>query len=210
MIRVSIVEDNATIRTGLRALIDATEGFACRDCFRSCEQLLASLGQLAVDVILMDIGLPGMSGIEGVRHVKEQRPEIQILILTVYEDNDRIFAALQQGASGYMIKKTPPVRLLEAIREAHEGGAPMNAHIARKVVSMLRDKRPKAGSATVLTEREKQILEGLADGAGYKAIAARLTISVDTVRFHIRNVYQKLHVHSQSHAVATALRRGLI
>lgn len=214
-IKVALVEDNATIRQGLAALIDGTPGFRCVGEFPDAESLLDALNGLEVDVLLMDIRLPGISGIEGARRAKEVRPDLDILILTIYEENDLVFEALCAGASGYLVKKTPPARLLEAIEEARAGGSPMSSHIARKVVTLLRETGPKGRDprgdpGEMLTPRERDILNGLAEGNSYQALARSLNISTDTVRFHIRNIYRKLHVHSQSEAVAKALRRGII
>lgn len=232
MIRVAIVEDNRTILQGLSLLIDGTPGYACVGAYTDCESLLAELAGVRPGVLLMDIGLPGISGIEGVRRAKAIVPEVNILILTIYDENDLVFEALCAGACGYLVKKTPPARLLEAIQEAHGGGSPMSSHIARKVVNLLRQtSSPKlqatpldgayaapsvAGAAAasedaaLLTARERGILNGLAEGNSYQALARNLNISADTVRFHIRNIYRKLHVHSQSEAVAKALRKGII
>ena len=212
MINVVIVEDNDTIREGLKMLIDGTDGFLCSGTFNSCEKLLKEVKVLNPDVILMDLGLPGMSGIEGITEVKKILPEITILVLTIYDENEKIFQALCAGACGYLVKKTSPAALLDAIREAYEGGAPMTSHIARKVVSFFRKKNAfvKSDSKNILTPREIEVLSGLVDGNSYQAIADSLFISVDTVRFHFRNIYKKLHVHSQGEAVAKALREGLI
>ncbi|MFP5288259.1 MAG: response regulator transcription factor [Thermoanaerobaculia bacterium] len=223
MIRVALVEDNDTIRMGLAALIDGTPGYECVAAWNSCEEMLAELREVLPGVVLMDIGLPGMSGIEGVRRAKAQAPDLNILILTVYDENDLVFEALCAGACGYLVKKTPPARLLEAIQEAHGGGSPMSSHIARKVVNLLRQTSapqatpvdgatlpPRDEEGALLTSRERDILNGLAGGNSYQALAKALNISTDTVRFHIRNIYRKLHVHSQSEAVAKALRKGII
>jgi len=216
MIRVALVEDNDTIRLGLAALIDGTPGFQCAGAWGSCEDMLVELREVRPAVLLMDIGLPGMSGIEGLRRAKALLPDVNVLILTVYDENDLVFEALCAGACGYLVKKTPPARLLEAIQEAQSGGSPMSSHIARKVVNLLRQTtaEPKASPVvqeeTLLTSRERDILNGLAGGNSYQALAKALNISTDTVRFHIRNIYRKLHVHSQSEAVAKALRKGII
>lgn len=211
MIKVVIVEDKTPIREGLTVLLGGTEGIECVAQYGNCEDMLAMAGADSPDVILMDIGLPGMSGIEGTREVKKILPGVTIVVLSVYEDDENIFQALCTGASGYLIKTTPPARLIEAIREAHEGGSPMSSHIARKVVTLFQ-KNFKGGDEPDirLTDREKEILTGLSDGESYNSIADSLFISVDTVRYHIRNIYQKLHVHSQSAAVSQAIRKGLI
>lgn len=212
MIKVVIVEDSATIREGLKLLIDGTSGYSCVASFSNCEDLLQEISSFEIDVILMDIDLPGMSGIEGIREIKKINNEILILILTIYDENELIFEALCAGASGYLVKKTPPAKLLDAIKEAYEGGAPMTSNIARKVVDYFQNTKPiqKEIGTGVLTKREKQVLGGLVEGNSYKAIADNLHISVETVRFHFRNVYKKLHVHSQSEAVVKAIKEGLV
>lgn len=212
MIKVVIVEDSNTIREGLKLLIDGTEGYSCVGAYSRCETLLDEIDEINVDVILMDIDLPGISGIEGIRRIKKISKDILILILTIYDENDLIFEALCEGASGYLVKKTPPARLLEAIKEAYDGGAPMTSNIARKVVDYFQNNKPvqKVEEEVALTKREKEVLSGLVEGNSYKAIADNLNISVETVRFHFRNVYKKLHVHSQSEAVVKAIKEGLI
>ncbi|NOX37311.1 MAG: response regulator transcription factor [Calditrichaeota bacterium] len=210
MIRIVIVEDNRTIREGLTVLINGTEGLRCVASYRDCEKMLSQLEQDQPDLILMDIGLPGMSGIEGVKRVKEKRPETQVVMLTVYEDDESIFKALCNGAIGYLLKKTPPAQLLESIRSAYEGGSPMSSQIARKVVNFFQRFAPEESEQPTLSKRELEILEGLSRGNSYKMLADSLCISMDTVRYHIRNIYKKLHVHSQSEAVAKALRKGWI
>jgi DNA-binding NarL/FixJ family response regulator len=211
VIRVVIVEDKKAIREGLVVLLGATEGIDCVANYESCEDMLPQLGSDGADVMLMDIGLPGMSGIEGIHEVKKVRNDAVIVVLSVYEDDENIFEALCRGASGYLVKNTPPARLIEAIKEAHEGGSPMSSHIARKVVSLFQKNFKGADDSDVhLTDREREILTGLSDGDSYGSIADTLFISVDTVRYHIRNIYQKLQVHSQSAAVSKAIRRRLI
>ncbi|MBU2493169.1 MAG: response regulator transcription factor [Bacteroidetes bacterium] len=212
MINVVIVEDSNTIRDGLKILIEGTEGYNCAAAFRDCESLLEKVRDIKFDVVLMDIDLPGMSGIEGIKRLKEISHDYIILMLTVYDENDLIFEALCAGASGYLIKKTPPSKLLEAIKDAHEGGAPMTSQIARKVVDFFqKNPTPYSRDPEIqLTAREKEVLSGLVEGNSYKAIADSLFISVETVRFHFRNIYKKLHVHSQSEAVAKAIKQGLV
>ena len=212
MIKVAITEDNNTIREGLAALINGTQGYSCVGAFPDCESFLSKLPILDVDVVLMDIGLPGMSGIEGIARAKRIKPELNILMLTVYEDSQSVFKALCAGACGYLVKKTPPSRLLEAIKDANEGGAPMSSLIARQVITVFQQTQGKVSeeSEAELSSREKEVLTSLSDGNNYQEIADRLFISVDTVRHHIKNIYKKLHVHSQSEAVAKAIRKGLI
>jgi DNA-binding NarL/FixJ family response regulator len=212
MINVVVVEDNESIREGLKILINGTEGFRCSETFSECETMLKYITRLKPDVLLMDLGLTGMSGVEGIKMVKEVLPHITILVLTVYEENDLIFDALCAGASGYLVKKTPPSKLLEAINDAYHGGAPMSSNIARKVIDYFQQNKihPYHKDTYTLTPREKEILSGLVDGLNFKAIADSLFISLDTVRFHFRNIYKKLHVHSQSAAVAKAIKEKLI
>lgn len=211
MIEVVLVEDNKTIRDGLSLLLNATDGLNCTAKYKNCEDMLLDLKNGKPDLILMDIGLPGMSGIEGVKKAREIFPDIVILMLSVYEDNDNIFQALCAGACGYLVKRTPPARLIEAIHEACEGGSPMSADIARKVVTFFhKNTKFIENSNKIISAREKEILNGLSSGNSYKMLADSLYISIDTVRYHIRNIYKKLHVHSQSEAVAKALRKGLI
>lgn len=212
MIKVAIVEDNQTIREGLSALINGTEGYKCVAAFRDCETFLNKLNQLEVDVVLMDIGLPGMSGIEGVAQAVKKNPGLNILMLTIYEDSEKVFDALCSGASGYLVKKTPPAKLLEAIKDAHDGGSPMSSGIARQVINAFKETKAKTTKDEdyKLSSREIEVLNLLADGYNYQEIAESIFISVDTVRHHIRNIYKKLHVHSQSEAVAKAIRKKII
>jgi DNA-binding NarL/FixJ family response regulator len=211
MIHVIITEDNKIIREGLAILINATKDMTCDVQYNSCEEMLADIHNHPVDIILQDIGLPGMSGIDGVKELRKMLPEVVVLMLTVYEDEDNIFSALQAGASGYLLKKTPPAQLIEAIKDACLGGSPMSSNIARKVVRFFqKDKKSNFPDTTLLTERELEILTSLSDGNSYKMTADKLYISIDTVRTYIRSIYKKLHVHSQSGAVATAIKRGLI
>lgn len=212
MIKVAIVEDNNVIREGLSALISGTDGYKSVGVYNTCEKFLSDLDTISVDVVLMDIGLPGLSGIDGIREAKAQRPDINFLMLTVYEESNVVFEALCAGACGYLVKKTPPIRLLEAIKDVYEGGSPMSSHIARKVITLFQRKPPEENEKndSGLSVREKEVLTLLADGNNYQEIADSLFISIDTVRHHIRNIYKKLHVHSQSQAVAKAIRKGLI
>ena len=212
MISVAIVEDNKTIREGLAALINGTPDYSCVGSFPDCEKFLAFLPKANIDVVLMDIGLPGISGIEGVKKAKEINSQLNILMLTIYEESSVVFEALCAGACGYLVKKTPPSRLLEAIRDIYEGGSPMSSHIARQIISVFQQKKSLNDHQSTydLTQREKEVLNLLSDGYNYQEIADEIFISVDTVRHHIRNIYRKLHVHSQSEAVAKAIRKGLI
>lgn len=212
MIKVAIIEDNTTIRDGLAALVNGTPEYSCVGSFPDCESFLHKLPLLDANVILMDIGLPGMSGIDGIIRAKKIKPSLNILMLTVYEDSQSVFKALCAGACGYLVKKTPPTRLLEAIKDANEGGAPMSSLIARQVITLFQQNvgLQSDDKDSQLSPREKEVLTSLAEGNNYQSIADKLFISVDTVRHHIRNIYRKLHVHSQSEAVAKAIRKGII
>lgn len=207
-----IVEDQQDVREGLQALINGTHGYRCRGAFRSMEDALARLNGAgdAPGVVLVDIGLPGMSGIEGIPLLKARFPNAALLVLTVYDDDERIFAALCAGASGYMLKNTPPARLLEGLREAAGGGAPLSPEVARKVIALFREFRPPAHAEHDLTPHEMRLLKLLAEGHNYKTAASHLGCSVNTVSFHMRRIYEKLHVHSKSEAVAKALRGGIV
>jgi DNA-binding NarL/FixJ family response regulator len=211
MINVAIVEDNHTIREGLAALINGTNDYKCIGTFYDCESFLKNLDKMNPDVVLMDIALPGMNGIEGIKMAVEKKPELNVLMLTVHEESDKVFDALCAGACGYLVKKTPPFRLLEAIKEVSEGGSPMSSRIARQVINAFKDVKATAEEEEYnLSSREKEVLNLLAVGNNYQEIANDLFISVDTVRHHIRNIYKKLHVHSSSEAVAKAIRKKLI
>lgn len=204
-IRVSIVDDEIDLCENIAGYVDAAKGFRCISVHSSAEEALARLPQEKPDVILMDINLGGMSGIECVRRLKPQMRETQMVMLTVFEDTEKIFSALSAGASGYLLKRMPPEKLLEAIREVHEGGSPMSAPIARKVVQSLQSHRPPDETAE-LSPREREVLDGLAEGQAYKQIADKLNVSIHTVRNYIRRIYEKLHVRSSAEAVAKYLR----
>jgi DNA-binding NarL/FixJ family response regulator len=212
MINVAIVEDNDTIREGLAALINGTTGYKCIGLFGDCESFLLKLTTLDVNVVLMDIALPGINGIEGVKEAKRIMPDIDILMLTIYEDSEKVFDALCAGACGYLVKKTPPSKLLEAIKEVYEGGSPMSSQIARQVITAFKESKDAKDDTQEfeLSPREKEVINLLAGGNNYQQIADQLFISVDTVRHHIKNIYKKLHVHTQSEAVAKAIRRKII
>jgi DNA-binding NarL/FixJ family response regulator len=210
IIKVAIIEDRREIRDGLGMLINGTDGFRCTGSFRSMEEALAKISFELPDVVLCDIGLPGMSGIEGMRILKESYPKLLLLMLTVYDDDERIFNALCAGACGYLLKKTPPVRLLESLKEAVEGGSPMSPEVARRVIAIFRDIRPPERADYELTPHETRLLKLLVEGHNYKTAAAELNVSVNTVSFHMRRIYEKLQVHSKSEAVAKALRDRLV
>jgi DNA-binding NarL/FixJ family response regulator len=208
-IRVVIVEDMREVREGLTVLINGTSGFQCLASYRTMEEALAGIND-PPNVILTDIGLPGISGIEGTRILRERFPDVPILALTVYDDEDKVFDVLCAGANGYLLKNTPPARLLEAVKEAVDGGAPMSPEIARRVVKLFREFRPPERASCHLTPQETELLKLLVDGHHYKTAAHELGISTNTVSFHLRNIYQKLQVHSKTEAVAKALRERLI
>ena len=205
-VKVAIIEDRREIRDGLATLIEFTDGFECTGKFGSMEEAIARIKHDVPDVILSDIGLPGMDGIEGVRILKEQYPDVVILMLSVYEDNERIFDALCAGAVGYLLKKTPPTKLLEGIREAVAGGAPMSPEVARRVIALFKDIRPPDRVDYDLSPHELRLLKLLVEGHSYKTAATELKVSVNTISFHLKNIYEKLQVHSKSEAVAKALQ----
>ncbi len=209
-VKVAIIEDLRDIREGLATMLDFTEGFKCVGKFYSMEEALRNIHRDVPDVVLSDIGLPGMDGIEGVRLLKEKYPEMTVLMLSVYTDDDKIFDALCAGACGYLLKKTPAARIVEAINEAFAGGAPMSPEIARKVITLFRDFRPPERVDYDLTPHEERILKLLVDGHTKKTAAAELGVSFHTVSFHLRSIYEKLQVHSKSEAVAKALQNRII
>jgi DNA-binding NarL/FixJ family response regulator len=206
-IKIAIVEDNEEIREGLAVLINGSPGFVCVATYPNAEEALQDLPNDPPDVVLMDIRLPKMSGIECVARLKERQPELQIMMLTMYEDDDLIFKSLAAGASGYILKKTPPSELLEAIRNLHNGGSPMSSQIARKVVQAFQQAGRSHQDTENLTERETEILSYLAKGYHDKEIADTLFISVETVRTHVRSIYKKLHVRSRTEAALKYLGR---
>src|SRR5436190_18290719 len=206
-IKVSIIEDDDWIRENLAAQISRTSEFLCAGCYRDGEEALNQIPKAAPDVILMDINLPKMSGIECVRRLKALAPSTQILMLTVYEDSDKIFDSLLAGASGYLLKRTPQADILDAIADVHRGNSPMTGHIARKVVQYFNQRGSADKEIEKLSKREREVLDHLAQGIPYKEIADVLSLSIDTVRMHIKGIYSKLHVHSRGEAVAKYLRK---
>jgi DNA-binding NarL/FixJ family response regulator len=209
-IKVTIIEDRREIREGLGMLINFTDGFECTGKYGSMEEAIACIRHNLPDVVLSDIGLPGMSGIEGIRILKERHPQLVILMLSVYEDDERIFDALCAGAVGYLLKKTPPAKLLDSLREAMAGGAPMSPEVARRVITLFREVRPPEKVEYDLSPHEIRLLKLLVEGHSYKTAAAELRVSVNTISFHLKNIYEKLQVHSKSEAVAKALQHRLI
>jgi DNA-binding NarL/FixJ family response regulator len=210
LIQVAIVEDDRTVREGLGMIINGTPGFACAGTYRSVEEALRLMVSEGSDVMLLDIHLPGMLGSDGVRAFRDKYPSMQILMLTIYDGQDKVFESICNGACGYLLKKTPPAKLLDAIREAYEGGAPMSPEIARKVVTLFQKMRSPEKLEENMTPQETRLLQLLADGYSYQAAAGQLNISVNTVRNYIRSIYDKLHVNSKSEAVSKALRSHLI
>ena len=210
VIKAAIVEDQREIREALTALINGTPGYKCAGSFRSMEEALEKVRYELPDVMLCDIGLPGMSGIEGIRILKESHPGLLLLMLTVYDDDERIFDALCAGACGYLLKRTPPVRLLESLREAVTGGAPMSPEVANRVITLFREIRPPDRSDYELTPHETRLLKLLVEGHNYTTAAAELGVSYNTIKFHMRHIYEKLQVHSKSEAVSKALQNRLV
>jgi DNA-binding NarL/FixJ family response regulator len=209
-IGVAIIEDQKETRQGLSYLINSTTDFECRHSYGSMEAALEGIGINPPRVALVDIGLPGVNGIDGVRILRERHPGIAPVLLTVYKDDERIFHAICAGACGYLLKTTPPARLLEALREIAGGGAVMSPEVAIRVVELFRRTQAPGPETASLSPQELRLLKLLAEGHQNKTAAAELGISIHTVSFHLRSIYEKLHVHSRSEAVARALRDGLI
>ena len=209
-IKVAIVEDMRDVREGLALLINGTSGFRCVGRFRSMEEAAANIAREMPDVVLTDIGLPGMDGIEGIRLLRQHHSSLPFIALTVYDDDDRIFDALCAGACGYLLKNTQPARLLEALREVAAGGAPMSPEVAKRVIRLFQEFAPPKASPCHLTPQEKELLKLLVAGHSYKSAAAEMKISYHTVSFHLRNIYEKLQVHSKTEAVSKALREKLV
>ena len=209
--RVIIFEDNRSLRQGLYQLISGSEGFQCVGAFEDCLDLLKNIVDTKPDVVLMDIQMPGINGIEAVRMLREKYPDLKILMQTIFEDNEIIFQSILAGASGYILKNTSPSRILDFIKETYEGGAPMSPSVATKVLKIVASQStPETVNTFNLSEREKEVLSCLVKGMSYKLIADACFISIDTVRGHIRNIYEKLHVHSKGEAIATAIRDKIV
>jgi DNA-binding NarL/FixJ family response regulator len=209
-IRVCIFEDSKSFRNGLIELFSNTDGFEMSGAFDTCDQLIKRLKQAQPDVILMDIKMPGMSGVEAVRQIRANGLPVKVVMQTVFEDDDKILAAISAGASGYILKSSPPAKFMEAVEEAHHGGAPLTGSIAAKVLTLFQSQISVTPTDSNLTAREKEVLQLLVLGKSYKMIAADLSISYVTVRFHMKNIYEKLHVTSMTEAVARAIREKLI
>jgi DNA-binding NarL/FixJ family response regulator len=209
-LRIVIIEDDGPTRDGLRLLIDGTPGFRCIGAFRTAEEALQARPPAPPNVVLLDVHLPGMSGTDAVSHFRERWPQSLVLMLTVFAEDQTVFTSLCRGASGYLLKKTPPARLLDAITEAAGGGAPMSPEIAHNVIRMFREFHPRQSVDATLTPIELRLLELLAEGFSYQGAGERLHVSINTIRTYIRTIYEKLHVHSKSEAVSKALKAGLI
>jgi len=207
-IRVIIFEDNESLRLGLYQLVNSREEYQCVGAFKDCLNLLQNIKDTSPDIVLMDIQMPGIDGIEAVRILRDKYPNLKILMQTIFEDNDKIFQSILAGASGYILKNTPSERILDSLKEVYEGGAPISPSIATKVLKMMVP--AEAGQSFNLSDREKEILGCLVKGMSYKLIAKTCFISVDTVRAHIRNIYEKLHVHSKGEAVAKAIKGNIV
>jgi DNA-binding NarL/FixJ family response regulator len=209
-IRIVIIEDERDIRESLAALISGTAGFRCIAKYGMMETALANAEKESPDLILTDLGLPGISGVEGIGRLRKMLPEIPLLVLTIYDNDDQIFAALCNGANGYLLKNTTPARLLEALQEAADGGSPMSPAIASRVIKLFREFRPNENAEYRLTPQETQLLKLLTEGHHKKTAAREMDISIHTVSFHLKNIYAKLQVHSKTEAVAKALREKVI
>ena len=206
MIKLAIIEDNTALRQSLEQLFTRTADMSCVASLPNLMNVVSELGKSQPDIVLMDIGLPNISGIEGVRTVKQNFETMHVLMFTVFEDDEKIFDAIRSGASGYLLKKTPPEEILEAVRQLYNGGAPMSPSIARKVIQAFQSPAATPLADYQLTTREKEILYSLVDGLSYKKIAEKYYVSIHTVRSHICNIYEKLHVNSKSQAVAKVLQ----
>ena len=207
--KVVIYEDNSDLRGALAALIGGTEGYELAGAFDNCVNVVNQVAVLKPDVVVMDIDMPGMTGIEGVMHLKKAHPQVEAMMLTVFDDDERVFQAVCAGASGYLLKKTPPARILEALREVTEGGAPMSPVIARKVLQLYSGKPAEKGATLdKLTVREVEVLKNLARGFSQKMVAVEMKISHETVRTYVKRIYEKLHVHSITEAIAKAYLKG--
>ena len=209
-ITIAIVEDIRDIREGLATLINFTDGFSCIGSYRSMEEAMPRILANAPDVLLSDIGLPGIDGIEGIRRLKAELPEMSVLMITVFDDDERIFDALCAGATGYLLKRTPPAKLLDNIREAVSGGAPMSPEVASRVIKLFREIRPATRIDHDLTPHETRLLKLLVDGHNYTTAADELGVSYNTIKFHMRHIYEKLQVHSKSEAVSLALKSRIV
>ena len=210
MTPIGIVEDNDALRKTVALLLESGGNYRVVLSERSCNKIIEKLADTMPKLLLMDIDMPGINGIDGVKLIRQHYPAIQIIMFTVFEDDEKIFNSLMAGASGYILKKTPGPKILEALQDVKEGGAPMSPAIAQKVIAMFTGSRKASAQQYKLSAREVEILNGLVKGDTYKELAQRLTISVETVRSHLKNVYEKLHVNSKSEAVALALKEKIV
>lgn len=209
MVSIGIVEDDEQIRKGVQTYLNRQDKFVCQHCFGSVEDLLKSLGQEnPLHVLIMDLGLPGMSGMDGIRIIKDKFPEIDIIVFSIYNEPSKIFDSLCAGATGYLLKNTPLEEIREGIELLSKGGSPMSPQIARKVIEFFNPAGAKKKESP-LSAKEKEIVIGLVDGLSYKLIAARMNISIETVRFHIKNIYSKLHVHGKAEVISRSLKGEL-
>ncbi len=212
IIRVAIVEDHKSLRDGMEWMLGSSDGYLCIGAYGSCEEVLAHWEKEPLedgDVVLMDVGLPGMSGTEGAFHVKQRFDTAQVIMLTMREETDIILEAIQSGAVGYLLKSTPPNEILQAIQTVKQGGSSLSGPVAMRILEQFQNEKQNARQEFNLSEREMQILKGLVNGLTYKMLAEELFISIDTVRSHIKKLYEKLHVHSRNEAVAVAVNRGI-
>jgi DNA-binding NarL/FixJ family response regulator len=210
MIKLMLYEDNPQLREGLTMLLNGSDGFEVVGAFKNCNNIEEEVQAFDPDVILMDIDMPGTNGIQGLKRMRKVNTKAKVLMLTVFDDNKNVFEAIRSGANGYLLKKTPPAKLIEYINEAHSGGAPMTSSIATQVLRMFTDQNAQQGEDYHLSEREKQVLQLLVNGYSYKMIASEMFISIDTVRSHIKKIYEKLHVNSKSEAVAKAFKDKIV
>jgi DNA-binding NarL/FixJ family response regulator len=209
-IRVCIFEDSKNFREGLHKLFEGTEGFEMVGAFSNCDHLIKNLKQAQPDVVLMDVKMPGISGIEAIKLIRVHLPSIKVVIQTVFEADDKIIAAITAGASGYLLKSSPPQKFIEAVEEAFHGGAPMTGSVAAKVLTLFQSQFSGFRIENDLTSREKEVLQKLVHGKSYKMIAAELFVTYETVRFHMKNIYSKLHVTSMTEAVAKAIQQKMV
>lgn len=210
MIKTVIFEDNHILRDMLFQLINGSPGFICTGAFADAGDLVYKIEKSEPDVVLMDIDMPGISGIEAVHIIKEKFPAVQILMQTIFEEDEKIYDSICAGASGYLLKNTPPAKLLEALQEVHSGGSPMSASVARKVLTVFQKQSHFKKEKFDLSEREIEVLQNLVKGMSYKMIADACGITIDTIKFHAKNIYEKLHVHSKSEAVIKAMKNRIV
>ena len=210
MIKVLIYEDNPQLREGLTMLIDGSEGYTVQAAYKNCNHVVDEVEAWKPDVILMDIDMPGINGLEGLKLIRQNNDQVKVLMLTVFDDNKNVFEAIKHGANGYILKKTQPAKLLEFIAEAASGGAPMTSSIATQVLKMFSELENKKQTDYRLSDRETEVLKFLVNGYSYKMIASEMVIAIDTVRSHIKKIYEKLHVNSKSEAVAKAFKDKIV